>query len=212
MKLKKSELLFFLGAPGSGKTNLVKFLILKNKERFNFGLVFTGTKFDYQDYSYIPEEYIIQGYQEDVFEAYLSKLEEHAEKYGKAPFNFIVFDDLLGLLSNMDTGFINFLGNRRHYNCCVFFCSQYLRSKIPVLRDLTHKAFIFRTNRHDTMKCIYEEFGTLFEDYEDFKRHFQQVTKEKHVCMLYDREVELEDNYMYFLAPDMSKIDLQLEY
>ena len=80
MKLKKSELLFFLGSPGSGKTNLVKFLVLKNKERFNFGLCFTGTKFDYQDYSYLPEEAIIQGYQEDVFDGYLAKLEEHAEE------------------------------------------------------------------------------------------------------------------------------------
>lgn len=212
MKLKTSQLLFFLGRQGSGKSNLIKFLICKNRNRFNFGLVFTGTSFDRHDYNYIPDEYVIQGFDEDVFDAYLAKLEEYSEKYGHPPLNFLVFDDLLGILSNMNTTFINFLGNMRHYNCVVFFAIQYLRSKVPVLRELTHKAFIFKTNRHDTLKAIYEEFGTLFEKYDDFKHHFFKITSEKHACLMYDRDKDLDENFLFFKGPDMSEMDIHLQF
>ena len=124
MDLSSSKLIFLLGQQGVGKTNTIKHLITKNIDKFNFGIVFTGTKFDRTDYSYIPQEYIIQGYDENILRNYLHGIEQYIEKYGSAPLNFIILDDLLMLLSRQDKFFINFLGNMRHYNAVVLYSVQ----------------------------------------------------------------------------------------
>ena len=181
-------------------------------DKFNFGAIFTGTKFDRNDYSYIPEEYIIQGYEENVLQNYLEGISKYIEKYGSAPLSFLVFDDLLYLISSMDKYFMNFLGNMRHYNIVVLFAVQFLRTGIPVLRELTDYALIFKSNRHDTLKAIYNEFGTLFETFKEFKEHFFEITREPFTAMLYDRNLELEDNYLKFTAPDLSLLEIRLKY
>ena len=212
MDFSKSKLCFILGSKGAGKTNTIKYIITKNMDKFNFGAIFTGTKFDRNDYSYIPEEYIIQGYEENVLQNYLEGISKYIEKYGSAPLSFLVFDDLLYLISSMDKYFMNFLGNMRHYNIVVLFAVQFLRTGIPVLRELTDYALIFKSNRHDTLKAIYNEFGTLFETFKEFKEHFFEITREPFTAMLYDRNLELEDNYLKFTAPDLSLLEIRLKY
>ena len=105
MDFSSSKLVFLLGQQGVGKTNTIKYLITKNMNKFNFGICFTGTKFDRTDYSYIPQEYIIQGYDENILRNYLQGIEQYIEKYGSAPLNFIILDDLLMLLSRQDKFF-----------------------------------------------------------------------------------------------------------
>src|ERR1700733_4551004 len=97
----KPRIIICLGKPDSGKTNTIKYLILKNsvdKKIFNFGLVFTRTKFNNKDYTYIPDKYIIEGYNEDVLKKFIAFLRDLIQKNTK--FNcFIVFDDLIGILN-----------------------------------------------------------------------------------------------------------------
>ena len=213
MDFSTSKLVFLLGKQGSGKSNTIKWIITKNLDKFNFGIVFTGSSFDRKDYSYIPKKYVIQGYNEDILKKYLKSIEQYVEKYGSAPLNFVVFDDLLMLLSRKDKFFINFLGNMRHYNSVVLFAQQVIRSSgIVGLRELTHYAIVFKTTRYDTLKAIYEEFGTLFPSFSEFKAHFSKVVSEPFSAMLYDRNKELNENYLKFEPPDMSLLDVRLKY
>ena len=210
--IENSKIIFLCGTRGSGKTVAIRYILYKNMKRLNFGLVFSGTAFNRKNYDYIDKKYIINGFNEQIFENYLQGLEKYANKYGKCPFNFLVFDDLLGVLTNMTPRFKQFLGNSRHYNTLILFATQYLRSKIPVLRELTDYGLFFHSNRHDTIKALYEEFGTMFESYDDFKEHFFKVTDEKYCAMFYDREKKLNDNYLCFKAPNVENIKVKMKF
>ena len=100
----------------------------------------------------------------------------------------------------------------RHYNTIVLFAVQYLRTGIPVLRELVHYAIIFKSRRHDTLKAIYTEFGTLFETFDEFKQHFFEITNEKYNAMLYDRDLDLDENYMKIKFPNMDNVNVKLEF
>ena len=181
-------------------------------KQLNFGLVFSGSAYNYKNYNYLDKKYIIDGWKPEIFENYIQGLKNYVSKYGSVPLNFIVFDDLLYVLTNGDSNFINWLANSRHTNTLVIFATQFLRSKITVLRELTDYGLFFHTNRHDTIKALYDEFGTMFESYEEFKEHFFKVTEQKYCAMLYDREKKLDDNYLCFKAPNLEKLKVKMKY
>src|SRR5436853_1827458 len=103
------RIILLVGKPKRWKTNMIKYLILKNsvdRKIFNFGLVFCRTKFNNKDYTYIPNKYIIGGYDEDIFKKFIENLENLVKE--KKKFSaFLVFDDLIGILRRDDPFLIN---------------------------------------------------------------------------------------------------------
>ena len=200
----------------SGKTNAIKYLILKNsidKKIFNFGIVFTRTKFN-SNYDYIDQKYVFQGYQVDVLKKYISNLENIMQKKGKVPPNFIIFDDLLGLLSKQNGFLNNLFACHRHTNTSIFLCTQHLKSGASTtLREIVNYAICFNSKRRDTIESLYTEFGQLFDSYDEFRKHFLSVTKEKYHAMLYNSDIEyVNDNCLTYLAPSMDKINTVIKF
>ena len=198
-----------VGKKHSGKTNLTRYLLLNysiQKKKFKFGIVFTNTKFD-EEYIFMPDEYIIQGYDKPVFMNYIKQLEDFSKKNKKRPpSNFMVFDDLVGVLRE-DKEFINFICNHRHYSTSVFLSAQYLKKGIPTtMRECIDYGFFFNSKTEQTLKALYESFGQLFGDYKTFRNIFMNNTKEKFQSILYRAEFDDIDNaYKKFKSPDMSK-------
>lgn len=105
------SLILLVGSSNSGKSYLIQYLLkmgcLNNK--FNFGMIFTATKYN-QDFNFLPDKFVISGYNEKVLKQYLAKLEAYAKShpvtfqqkkqgiYSNVPHNFVVFDDLIGLI------------------------------------------------------------------------------------------------------------------
>jgi hypothetical protein len=204
--------IIIVGKKNSGKTNLVKHLIVSHRDHFNFGLVFTNTKFD-DDYNYIPEKYIIQGFREDVFRHYRKELEKMKKKTGVIPPNFIIFDDLVGILKE-NQKFINFIANHRHYNTSLFISAQYLKKGVPTtLRDNIDYAVIFRATTKNSILGFYESFGQEIGSYEEFKQFLLDITREKYETLVYNAtETELDNIYIKYKAPDVLKMIIHLDY
>ena len=79
----KPRITMCLGKPCSCKTNTIKYLILKNSvdiQIFNFGLVFTRTKFNNKDYTYIPDKFIIECYDENKLVKFIDFLKDLIKK------------------------------------------------------------------------------------------------------------------------------------
>ena len=118
------QICILVGSCGAGKSNALKYWILKNSTGknpvFNFGLAFTGSKFD-QEYSgpdgILTDDHVHEGFDPAVLEQYTTALEQMREEDGEIPVNFCIFDDLLGILSKFDGQLLNFFANSRHYNC-----------------------------------------------------------------------------------------------
>lgn len=209
-----------LGSIGKGKTNCCRYLLLKNaldnfrgSAKYEFGIVFSGTAFD-GDYDFIPDEYVFQQYSQETLENYTAGLEAMVEKGEKIPRNFVVLDDLIGLLNKHDPFLINWLAKIRHYKTHVYLMAQHLKTGAnTLLREITTHAFCFSSKSFNTLQSLYENFGQLCESFDEFKSIFMSTTKEPFTAMLYIQANDnIAQNYLTFRCPDTTNWDFKLEY
>lgn len=205
-----------IAKPRSGKTWACRWMILKNtidKHNFKYGIVFTRTGRWNNDWDFIPDQYVFEDYDSEVLQSYLDGI----KKQKTIVPSFIVFDDIQGVLNSQDTVLTSLIACHRHFKISLFFNFQYIygRGSTPILRECTTYALLFNSKGDRTLRALYENFGQLFDSYNEFKHHFQKVTSEKFVAMLYVQDInELEDNYLSFLAPsNMDKFkNIKLDY
>lgn len=220
LNLKYPSCILLCGKPRSGKSACIKFLLLKHSldnfkgaANFEFGLVFTRTKFN-GDYNFLPDSYVIEGYDEEVLMKYLQGLENEIANGKKIPPNFIVFDDLIALLNKNNPFLLNFFGTHRHTNTHIFLATQHLKTGASTtLREVCSAAVIFNSKTYNTTQSLYENFGGLHKDVNSFRRNLQEVTSEKHSAMLYLQEEDnIAKNYLKFKCPDVKNWDYTLDY
>jgi hypothetical protein len=129
--IEKPSVLLFVGKPGKGKSNAIKWFILKHSvdiKMYNFGIVFARTKFN-EDYYYIDNRFVYGNYDQNILTQYLNNLQMYRMKNKKPPArNFVIFDDLIGLLGKNDPFLINFFGTHRHTNTDVYLATQHLNT------------------------------------------------------------------------------------
>ena len=220
LDLSEVSCLLFVGKPKKGKSNAIRYIILKNSldkfkgsAKYEFGICFTRTKFN-GDYDFLPEEYVYDGYDEEVLERYLKALEEQISQGKKVPANFVIFDDLIGLLSKNNPFLTNFLGTHRHTNTHIFLATQHLKTGASTtLREICSHAILFNSKQTNTLQSLFENFGQFFDTIGDFKDNFWDITREKFTAMLYLQDIDdINDNYLSYQAPDTSDWDYKLEY
>jgi len=210
------QIVLLVGRPKRGKSNAIKYFILKNtvkKKLFKFGLTFTRTRFN-KDYDYLPEDSVISGFQQDILESYIEHLEQIKEGGDDIPSNFIIFDDLIGLLSKNNPFLTNIFGTHRHFNTSIFLATQHLKTGAnTTFREIVNHGVFFNSKNRNTIEALYEEFGQLFDNVNDFKEHFFKVTSEPFTAMLYNQdEDDVDHNYLQFKASDMSGVNIKLEF
>ena len=205
----KSKCIILVGKCGSGKSNLIRWLLLKNlvdKKFWKSALVFTNTKYS-NEYDFLPDNYIIEGFNQELLNKYTDRLKKYKEKHNKVINNVIVFDDLIGLIKNREPEFINFLGVHRHIGCHLIFSFQHLNTgSSTLMKEITTHAICFNSKMTNTMESIWLNFGQLFDNFEHFKRNFFDICKEAYTACLYIADNnELDNNYFKIKAPDMTK-------
>jgi len=215
---KKPQVYVMVGKPESGKSHLVKSLIYdfqKKDPYFRFILAFVKTKFN-SDYDYLEDQYVYESFDEEKLRSHIEKLREYRRKTNKpVPPNLIIFDDLLGDIDWYSPWMTNWLCSFRHTNTSIIMTAQYLmgaKSVSTCLRECTNVAFIYNSKFKNSLKALYEAYGQLFKNEQEFVERFQTITKEKFTCMVYKADIdELEDNYVSFKAPEVLK-DFKLKY
>ena len=206
-----------IGKPKKGKSNAIKYWVLKNTIKqpvFQIGIIFSRTGGMGREYDYVPDEYVHQGYDEGKLGAYINELEKYVKKHGRPVPNFVVFDDLLGLLNKRDPFLMNFLAVHRHLGCTVFMAFQHLNyGTSTTMREICTHAVLFSSKSFNTMRSLFENFGTMFKDYRAFKKAFFHITGNKWCGMLYiQEEDDILKNYMSFCAPNMDKYNYKIKY
>lgn len=212
--LQDGKMILCIGKSNSGKTYTTRYLLdyymtkrLPASSRCQFGLVFVGSEGLNEDYTFLPDNCIINGYDEERLNlhlAHLKRIKQALKKKGKPMIHtFIVFDDLLGILNGNDN-FNNFISLFRHYNVTFFMCNQYLQSRTSstLIRMQTNYAFLWRTTAMSAIKAMYEWWGNeRFEKLDDFKRHFLKTTSKKYAAMMFLDQNEPENNLWRWEAP-----------
>jgi hypothetical protein len=214
---KKPQIFLAIGKPDSGKSHLVKSIVFDyiKADYFKFMTCYCKTKFT-GDYSFIPDDYVYEGWDEKRLKKHVDSLAEYRRKHNKKPPpSLIILDDLLGLISFYTPFMTSFITCHRHYNVSIIFTAQYLqgaKSTSTTLREITNVAFVFNSKFKSSLKALYEAYGQLFDSYDDFVAEFQRITREKYHCMVYDSSIEtVEDNYIDFVAPEHTP-EFQLKF
>ena len=203
-----------IGKSMKGKSHFIRYLLTDRflKGKLKFGLVFSKTKFN-EDYSMFPDKSRKEGYNENILIKYVDNLKKIREKEGKVPPNVIIFDDLIGVLSNGTAFFTNFISTCRHFNTSIIIAVQYLSAKgsiTPLMREQTSHCIMFNSRTLRTLENLFNSFGGLFDSYYEFKEYFMHATKEPYTAMLYLESIDdIDKNYITIQAPkDFKKIKL----
>jgi len=183
-----------------------------------FGIVFVKTKYKHS-WDFVEDKFIFEGFNEIILRKYVANLQEIYERDGKVEPNFLILDDLVGILSNRTDWFTNFIGTFRHLNIHIFIMVQYLvgRNAIsPIMREQTDFVIMFNSKNHNTIEHLYKNYGQIFSTVKEFKEFFMANTDirnvGKYVGLLYiEREDALESNYIPVRAP-AHLLKLKLEY
>lgn len=184
---------------------------------FKSVLVFSGSSGINNDYNFLPERCIINGYREDVLMRYMKNMEKIYEKLNegrdrmeddiKPPPSLIIFDDLLGKLTKSKF-FDSFLSTYRHYNITIILNNQFLKSEASstLLREQATLAFMYYTQSKNTINSLYEAFGQGFDSETNFREHFLKKANIKlHASMMWSDKIEdHDDNYVRWIAPPPS--------
>lgn len=221
-----SQLFVFLGRSGSGKSNFIKFLLYKMfahpdpAKRWKFGISFVRTKFNH-DYDYLPDKYVYEGVlntdkkkNEDSdmvvkIKKYISNLEEMKRKGKKIPQNFLLFDDMVGLLDG-DNSYMNNLWSKfRHTNTNILISVQYCNARKglnQLLKEQTNNVLAWKTNNQRTYQVVFECWGNGFRNVKEFEQHWNKHTEKDFQAMLIRTyQKEQKKYYSSVMAPDMTK-------
>ena len=211
LDFSRAQIISIIGTCGSGKSFLLRNMIYQfsKKNFFKFGCVFTGTSFN-TDYEFMPEGSVHSDYSEEKLEKYITTLRTWLEMHPgeKLPPNFLILDDLLGKMKPNTNSFSSLVSTFRHFNMTIFITSQYMvRNISTLLRELTDVAFIFRTRFKNSIECLYNAYGQLLDNQDEFSQVLNTATKETFSCLVYKARKEYkEESYSSFQAP---KIDVK---
>eukprot|EP00457_Paulinella_chromatophora_P005347 gb/GEZN01005364.1/.p1 GENE.gb/GEZN01005364.1/~~gb/GEZN01005364.1/.p1 ORF type:complete len:385 (+),score=66.53 gb/GEZN01005364.1/:650-1804(+) len=211
------QMFVLVGKSERGKTHFLRWLLyqgcLREKDPFQYGLIFVRTKFKHSyEFHWASNAYvqIYEGFLLDVLKKYVENLTNRYKQRGYLEPSFIVFDDLVGVINNDNAWFNNFIGTYRHYNITIFVAVQYLTGRkaiSPIMREQTTAAIMFNSKTLLTNVNLYENYGQLFENKKEFMQHYSDMTDmtlrgTRHACMIYfEWEDDISRNYMSWLAP-----------
>lgn len=211
-KQDAGQLIVLVGKSEKGKTHFLKWIILNqiatSDKPFQFGLVFVKTKYKHS-YDFVPDKKIIQGYNEKILRKYALNLERIFEQTGSVPPNFVIFDDLVGILGNNTQWFVNWISTYRHLNTTIYIAVQYLTGKnaiSPIMREQTTIAVMFNSKTRRTVENLYESYGQLFATIKEFQQYYFNATEIQkvgpYVAMVYiEKNEDLSNNYLSIRAP-----------
>lgn len=143
------------GAPNSGKSHLLKYIMKLHRKHFKWGLAFTKTKFT-GGLSFIPQKYVRARYDENVLSAF-AKEQERTSGIWPA---FLIFDDMLDSNIFRSNLFQSIIYGFRHLNVTVIITSQYAYMlNSPLLRECTIYSAIFKQRTQKSTDATYQIAG-----------------------------------------------------
>jgi hypothetical protein len=177
-KLNLPSLSVICGMTGTGKTTLLKWLILYNSEAFHKIYVLCPTAHLQDVYSFIPSRYLITNPTEVHIKAILKEQESNPKQRIA-----IVLDDCIGQVNFRNSKIFDKLASSgRHYRISTFILIQDFKKLSPTIRDNLHYLFITRIKEH-SLKAAFE-LSSGFTSFYDFKAYMDGACKNYRVVRL----------------------------
>ena len=213
--LKNGCKLVIIGAPGTGKSTIIKSIIYAKKHILAVGQVFSGTE-DSNGFfgEFFPESFIYNGLDAsdltplDNFQKRQKIARQYIEPTGGYPWALNVIDDC-----TYDTAFLkkpimkNLMKNGRHWAMLHILSLQYCLDIKPDIRVNINGVFILRESRLDIRKKLYENYGGCIPSFDMFCQIMDALTTDYTALYINNMSTSnrIEDNVFYYKA-DPTKI------
>jgi hypothetical protein len=191
------------GVQGGGKSHCIKYIMHEHQKEFNWGLVFTQTAFNDDNFDYMDKKIVHCRYNEQALIG-MKKIHESLIKQGKRPRAFVIFDDCIYEEKQWRSPVLmSFLTQLRHYNVFCIISTQHANRLPPEVRTNAFGVLIFTMATKRALDALYESYGMFFDNFDAFKRFVLENT-ENHQFIYYNTRIksaQLEDKYQVMKCP-----------
>lgn len=159
-----------IGRPKSGKTSLL-YSLFKSPDLFKklyhniylFRPNSSGKSMDDDIFDLLPEDQKFETVTEENLQYVADKLKEHRDDN---EYTSIIFDDVTSSLKNLELqkDLHDFIFNRRHVNCTIWFLVQSYKSIQKDLRNMFSNVFIFKVSKEE-LTNIFDEIVEIDKKY-----------------------------------------------
>lgn len=198
------SLILIVGKSKSGKSYLVRYLMYhacveSSPPKFQFGIVFSSTKFN-KNYDFIcGGKYVFDRFDMNLLDNYLTNL----SKLKPIPPNFIILDDMLGIINWYDPRMLRLIACFRHTNTTLFICIQRANKVGTLVRENCDRCFMFHPNNAATIDVLHKDFGQKIKKADDWRDFIYEQTAEPYSCLVYkDNEKDPKKQFVRFKAPE----------
>jgi hypothetical protein len=173
-KINLQNFLIVAGPQGYGKSWLIRYIMLANRDKFSYGLVFTNTSFSDDSFDYVPQQFVHPEYNEEALVKLMDIQEDLAlrKKEGEIeeiPNAYLIFDDCLFDGQFKSKPFKRLMTQLRHYHIFCIISAQYPNAIPSMFRANAFQVAMFSTAQERALKALYENYGQLFKNYRQFK-------------------------------------------
>ena len=207
--------LVIIGAPGTGKSTIIKSIIYAKKHILSVGQVFSGTE-DSNGFfgEFFPESFIYSGLDTsdmsplENFKKRQKIARQYIEPIGGHSWALQVIDDC-----TYDTSFLKkpivkeYYKNGRHWAMLHILSLQYCLDIKPDIRVNINGVFILRESRLDIRKKLYENYGGCIPSFDMFCQIMDALTTDYTALYINNMSTsnKIEDTVFYYKA-DPTKI------
>lgn len=205
--------LVIYGLPGSGKTQLLRYILYSaaaNNE-FDHCLLFSSTK-GTQDYDFLDNKFKYDAFDTNVIEKYINICQSKNEKQIKTR-GLLIFDDICGEQTFKSALFKKLFSNYRHYGVSVIVCQQ-MPVELPLsIRSIIKYACVYKYINEADREKIYKCFGSLAPNKNNFLDTYDKFTDEKYKALFFNQSdvFDCESAYSGIRAPP-GRIEFKLKF
>jgi Cdc6-like AAA superfamily ATPase len=168
-------LFIIVGQQGSGKSQLIKYVLRQYRSKFSYGICYSNTAFD-GGFEYIPSKFVYSEYDETSL-VKLMNLQAGLVQQGITKEAFVVFDDVIDVKTFNSPALRRLTTQLRHYRITCILSTQYPNALPPIFRSNSMNVALFRTDSRIALKALWEAYGQKYTERE-FKDYLLSQTKD----------------------------------
>jgi hypothetical protein len=174
---------------GAGKTQLLKYLIKRNRQHFKEIFIITPSAFNGDYDGVVPKANLLSEYKEEWVENLMNKMATRNNGKTKATPGFtrvmLVLDDVVSseIKAHSSKTLRTLAARGRHLGICLIQTAQYYKSIAPIHRQNSDLIF-FGKNNTQGIDCLFVEYNLGDMNANEFRRFVIENTQDYHFLVI----------------------------